>query len=87
MTAPPLETVSVRTKAPLGRSETDSLVDQEGVREAEAIVRRWANWIIDASSDMESDDHDAGKRTVRAERDTILQALAVMSPRIEQRDE
>lgn len=47
--------------------------------EAVTIVRRWANWIIDASADMESEDHDAGKRTVRRERDTILKALAAQA--------
>lgn len=47
-----------------------------GVGEAEAIVRRWANWIIDESADRDDvSDHDAGKRKVRAERDLILAAL------------
>lgn len=52
----------------------------EAGEDAEAVVRRWANWIIDESSDMDHDDHDAGKRKVRAERDFILSAIRAQPP-------
>lgn len=52
----------------------------EAVEDAGDIVRRWANWIIDESSDMDHDDHDAGKRKIRAERDFILRALRAQPP-------
>lgn len=57
-------------------AHSEAQPESDGGGEAAEIVRRWANWIIDESSDMESDDHDAGKRKVRAERDLILAALA-----------
>lgn len=132
MTTPPLETVSVGTKAPLGRSETSpsvdiplvvrgnnppvrwegdgsdegsySLVDQEGVRSlvigVESVRRQVERWV----------DYDVAQRTkegLQSPPETHLtspptwpshgqlrawsalfkrveQALAVMSPRIEQ---
>ncbi|MDO1560382.1 Lar family restriction alleviation protein [Brevundimonas sp. 2R-24] len=43
--------------------------------EVEAIVRRWANWIVDESADYDDVDHAAGKRKVLGERDLILAAL------------
>lgn len=74
MTTPPLETVSVGTKAPLGRSETSppSLVDQEGVREA--VKAAIVEWLAPYRQEYRPP-HD---------RLCDLIALAVMSPRIEQ---
>lgn len=43
-----------------------------------AIVRRWANWIIDESADMdppEGHSHESGRRKIEHERDSIIAAL------------
>ena len=80
MTTPPLETVSVGTKAPLGRSESSppSLVDQEGGYTAADLKR-----LLDGR-----DDFIVSKGLWGEFCDSLsAQALAVMSPRIEQRNE
>nr|WP_313429405.1 hypothetical protein [Brevundimonas diminuta] len=63
-----------------GRDKEAHEAPAEAGEDAEAVVRRWANWIIDESSDMDHDDHDAGRRKVRAERDLILSALRAQPP-------
>ena len=47
-----------------------------GGEDAEVIVTRWANWIIDQSADFDDvADHDAGRRKIMDERDLILSAI------------
>ena len=76
-----LKALATREEAPVSKNDytpPKTIIEEapaEAGEDAEAIVRRWANWIIDESSDMDHDDHDAGKRKVRTERDLILSAL------------
>lgn len=53
--------------------------NQSAREEIADIVTRWANWIIDASQDLDVEDHAAGKRKVRDERDRIIDALRLSS--------